>query len=428
MRSFGVRLPILAATAWASIGLSVMGRDLGYSETVYLTPTVTTVAVPTSYVSSRSYLVPTAYIPTAYSFGSYIPASFVDEPFTLASTRYVTTGYQLRRGLLGRLRIVEQPVIASATTYVPSSYFLPTYYTTSYRATSYTPTTYRSTVYEYPRVWASSYTTRSSSDCEPVPCDTPVLAAGYGRSAVVSSESAAAPTYTVPRSSNNGTKSGANGPVDDRTIPSTVGSQNEEAEDLNPVKEPSKPAPSVKRADSPPTPPAAQREQNTGQPIQPAPTTPASGTQTPAKAAPANAKPAPPVAPLDKDPADLEPAPIDNTGSTRRDTLRPTYSTVRTVRTQLRNILIGRVESDDSREPLGDVSIAVERADNRTIRRTGLTDAFGGFAIRLTDGEWNVNVRMPSGRFYQVRTVTVSNGAVIDKAEQREVQNLIISY
>ena len=45
MRSFGVRLPILAATAWAGIGLSVMGRDYGYSETVYLTPTVATLRV-----------------------------------------------------------------------------------------------------------------------------------------------------------------------------------------------------------------------------------------------------------------------------------------------------------------------------------------------------------------------------------------------
>ena len=38
MRSFGVRLPILAATAWAGIGLSVLGRELGYSETSTLLP------------------------------------------------------------------------------------------------------------------------------------------------------------------------------------------------------------------------------------------------------------------------------------------------------------------------------------------------------------------------------------------------------
>jgi hypothetical protein len=424
MRSFGVRLPILAATAWAGIGFSVMGRDLGYSETVYLTPTVTTIALPTSYVTSRSY-----FVPTAYSFPSYIPASYVDEPVTLASTSYVTTGYQLRRGLLGRLRLVERPVLARyATTYVPSSYFLPTYYTTSYRVASYTPTTYSPTVYEYPRVWASSYTSRGAMDCEPVPCDTPVLASGYRNSAAaVSSESAAAPTYTVPRSS-NGTKSVPSGPVVDPTIPSNVDPAPDEPEQLSPVKDTAKTNALEKRADSPPTPPPASREQNTAAPIQSAPASPAPGTQTPAKAAPANAKPTAPAAPgADPVEPDLKPAPIDNNGSSRRETLRPVYSTTRTLRPELRNVLIGRVESD-SGEPLGEVSIAVEKADNRAIRRTGVTNAFGSFAIRLTDGEWNVNVRMPSGRFYTVRTVTVNNGAIRDNAEQREVRNLIISY
>ena len=44
MRSFGVRLPILAATAWAGIGFSVLGGELGYGETIYVTPTVATIA------------------------------------------------------------------------------------------------------------------------------------------------------------------------------------------------------------------------------------------------------------------------------------------------------------------------------------------------------------------------------------------------
>ena len=57
-----------------------------------------------------------------------------------------------------------------------------------------------------------------------------------------------------------------------------------------------------------------------------------------------------------------------------------------------------------------------------------MTNAFGNFAIRLTDGEWNVNVRMPSGRLATVRTVTVNNGKVMDIQEGREVRNLIISY
>ena len=66
--------------------------------------------------------------------------------------------------------------------------------------------------------------------------------------------------------------------------------------------------------------------------------------------------------------------------------------------------------------------------DNSSIRRSGMTDAFGNFAIRLADGEWNVSVRMPSGRLYRVRTVTVDDGKIVDNQERREVRNLVISY
>jgi hypothetical protein len=440
MRSFGVRLPILAATAWAGIGLSVFGRDLGYSETIYITPTVATYALPTSYVTSRAYVVP-----TTYSFASYLPAAYIEEPVTFAPTSYVTTAYQLRRGLFGRLRLVERPVVANyATTYLPSSYFSPTYYTTSYRATSYTPRTYSATVFEYPRVWESSYVSRSALDCEPVPCDTPVLASGYrGSSMASTTESATAPTYSIPRSS-NGSKSTTSAPLDDPTmIPSTVGPPPGEPDNLSPVDTAKSSAP-TNRADSPPKPPAANREQSTAAPIEAAPTTPAngaqspnagnrpnSGAQTPAKGgtgAPANTKPTPPAAPgADPVEPELKPAPIDNAVSNRRESLRPVYPTTRILRPELRNVLVGRVESD-SGEPMGEVAISVARVDNTSIRRTGMTNAFGNFAIRLTDGEWNVNVRMPSGRVYKVRTVTVGNGAIVDNEERREVRNLIISY
>lgn len=418
MRSFGVRLPILAATAWAGIGLSLFARDLGYSETVYLAPTATTLLLPTSYVASRTYVVP-----TTYSFASYVPASYVEEPVTVASTSYVGTAYQVRRGLLGRLRLVERPVVASyATTYLPSSYIVPTYYTTSYRATSYTPRTYTATVFEYPRVWESSYVTTSAADCDPVPCDTPVLASAYRSATAPVSAEGAAPTYPIPRAS-NGAKSVPSGSIDDPTIPSNVGPPPGEPEDLSPVKDKSGPVASEKRADSPPQPPVPQREQNTAAPIQPAPASPAPGAT-----APANTKPLPPAAPGNEPlEPDLKPAPIDNGPSSRRESLRPVYSTTRNVRPELRNVLVGRVESDAG-EPQGEVSISVARSDNSMIRRTGMTNAFGNFAIRLTDGEWNVNVRMPSGRFYTVRTVTVSNGAIVDNQEHREVRNLIISY
>ena len=118
MRSFGVRLPILAATAWAGIGLSVMGRDLGYSETVYVTPTVATFALPTSCMSPQT---PT-WCRRHTAFPAICRPLTSYEPVTLASTSYLTTGYQVRRGLFGRLRLVQRPVFASyATTYLPYS-------------------------------------------------------------------------------------------------------------------------------------------------------------------------------------------------------------------------------------------------------------------------------------------------------------------
>ena len=169
------------------------------------------------------------------------------------------------------------------------------------------------------------------------------------------------------------------------------------------------PFPSAKRAPRPPVAPGA-------------------GTQTPAKAAPgAPAATKPAAGGGEAVEPDIRPAPIDNTGGNRRESLRPIYSTTRNIRPELRNVLLGRVESDAG-EPLGEVSISVARADNTSIRHTGMTNAFGNFAIRLTDGEWTVNVRMPSGRLYKVRTVTVSNGKIIDNQEQREVRNLVISY
>ena len=72
--------------------------------------------------------------------------------------------------------------------------------------------------------------------------------------------------------------------------------------------------------------------------------------------------------------------------------------------------------------------MSVTSRSNNAIHHNGLTNAFGGFAIRLSDGEWTVNVTMPSGRVYPVRSITVSNGRVVDNQEGREVHNLIISY
>ena len=420
MRSIGVRLPILAATVWAGLGLSAWATELRYAETVYVTPTAGTVVWPTTYVSPRSYVLPTAYVAS-----SYFPTSYVEEPLVLTST------YRLRRGLFGRLRLVERPAIASYGTIAPTAFYLPSYYTTSYRArvysptvysptvyspTVYNPTVYTPTVYEYPTVWSTGYSSPRATDC----CDQ-VAWAAPATSAPIQSYTAPSQNSAASRS-NGGSRSVQSQPMDDPTIPSAVDPA--PAEDAktqrNLPQEATKTQSQPGRLDNSPTPPNVPREQSTAQPNTTSPSTKGANTVTPPK----------PQAPAgDKEEIELSPAPIDNNPpSGRRESLRPNYSMpTRAARPQLRNVLLGRVESDAG-EPLGEVPVSVTNRDNAAVRKDGMTNAFGNFAIRLTDGEWTVNVRMPSGRVYPVRSITVSNGKILDNQEGREVRNLIISY
>jgi Carboxypeptidase regulatory-like domain len=415
MCSIGVRLPILAATVWAGLGLSAWAMDLRYAETVYVTPTAGTVVWPTTYVSPRSYVLPTAYVtPT------YFPTSYVEEPLVL------TSSYRLRRGLFGRLRLVERPAIASYGTIAPTAFYLPSYYTTSYRArvysptvytpTVYAPTVYTPTVYQYPTVWETAYSSPRATEC----CDQ-VAWAAPATTAPTQSYLAPPRDSTAPRSS-GGSRSVQSQPMDDPTIPSAVDPA--PAEDAktqrNLPQEATKTQTQPGRADNSPTVPNVQREQSTAQPGAANPNTKGANPATPPK----------PQAPTgDKEELNLSPAPIDNNApSGRRDSLRPNYSTpTRAARPELRNVLLGRVESDAG-EPLDEVPVSVTNRDNAAVRRDAMTNAFGNFAIRLTDGDWTVNVRMPSGRVYPVRSITVSNGKVLDNREGREVRNLIISY
>jgi hypothetical protein len=123
----------------------------------------------------------------------------------------------------------------------------------------------------------------------------------------------------------------------------------------------------------------------------------------------------------------LQPAPSpDGSGAIRREVRRPTYS-AQEMRAARRNVLVGRVESEAG-EPLGEVPVSVSSRANSSIHHDGLTNAFGGFAIRLTDGEWIVKVTKPSGRVYPVRQISVSSGKITDLQEGREVYNLIVSF
>ncbi len=48
-----------------------------------------------------------------------------------------------------------------------------------------------------------------------------------------------------------------------------------------------------------------------------------------------------------------------------------------------------------------------------------MTDAFGRFSVRLSEGDWTVNVTMPSGRVYAVSDIRLSNGQITDSLGRR---------
>jgi hypothetical protein len=162
------------------------------------------------------------------------------------------------------------------------------------------------------------------------------------------------------------------------------------------------------RVKSPPDAPAAEGAQPSGR-----------------NESPENKKASPtPARPRDND--GLESAPTPDANATRRDSMRPAYSPERAVRLA-QGILRGRVESDagSSREGVR-VTVASRNALGQA--RSGISDAFGAFAIRLEEGEWTVRVTMPSGRDYPLREISVKDGKIIDKREGREIPDLIITY
>ena len=130
---------------------------------------------------------------------------------------------------------------------------------------------------------------------------------------------------------------------------------------------------------------------------------------------------APPTAPDGGRPAELpDPPPLNNTapGELRRESLRPTFATP-TLRPEFPNVLFGFVQTRSGGQREEGVRVSVTDSYDRRRGKTTLTDAFGRFAIKLTDGDWTVNVTMPSGRVYAVSQIRVSNGQVIDPQGHR---------
>ena len=101
-------------------------------------------------------------------------------------------------------------------------------------------------------------------------------------------------------------------------------------------------------------------------------------------------------------------------------------TTPRYIRPEIRNVLFGRVEAQDTSEPEEGVRVSISNRQNASERREALTDAFGRFAIRVPDGDWIVSVTMPSGRVDSVRQINVSNGQITDEIG-RDVPSLVIT-
>jgi hypothetical protein len=441
MRSLGIRLPLLTLSVWMGWSLSVWAMDLRYGETVYILPTTTTWSVPTAYVATSS-VVPSSYlIPSALVVPSFYPtAYFADEVVLAPATTYIETRY--RRGLLGRLfgrdRLVERSVIASYPAYVPTSFSWPTYYPTTYSVVrDYTPTALDSQV-----AYETAYATSPAYLCAEVVSNwrVPVREA---------------PAVKVPgTSANRGSKQVESDAVGESTIPSNVDPEpgaytpipnSQPTEDKSKAKSAVQTTPAKgSEADSPPNPPLVKKEPNaasaeTGPAAQPQEKKAASKKDeaaskkeaaTPKAAGSPAKKLEPPKVPTDdKSDLPLEPASpgANNPGETRYEVKRPVNPALSAMRPERRNVLFGKVESSAAGQPEEEVRVIVTSRSNRAIRHEGMTDAYGRFAIKLSEGDWTVNVTMPSGRVYPVSQITVTGGRILDEREGREVPSLIIT-
>ncbi len=398
MRSMIVRLAGLAmmiaavVVCFAGFGRESRGDTYYYTPTAYYVPATAALIGPAYEITAGPLLstsfTSTTYIPTTYTT---IPTSYATVYSTptvlLEPTAYVRTYYE--RGLFRRRRwVIDRPLVAG---YAETTYVIPSAYSTP---------RYRATVYDAPTVWESSYAVST-----PI-CDDQVRPASRSSDAVEDKLDPIPPKASVASQPSGG----------EGSIPSKVGTPKPPV-----AKPPAAEVKSVPADTTPPVPTPAPREQSTVRPVTPPVTV---------KPLPDAKALTPPVAPADDKPGeiDLKPAPLgDDAGELRRDSLKPNYDASRPLAASRRGVLMGAVETN-SGEAREDVRVSVTSQDRLDLAHNGVTNAFGRFAIRLEDGEWTVNVTLPSGRVHEVRRISVKGGRVIDRAENRDIPNLIISY
>ncbi|MGA7497658.1 MAG: carboxypeptidase regulatory-like domain-containing protein [Isosphaeraceae bacterium] len=412
MRLIGLRLPILAVLMLASSSVPTRAQVL-YLETADWLPTASVLALPTSYVVAGTYAVPTSYtIPTVYAT-AYVTESALLAPTTYVAPTYYETRFR-RGGLFGR-RLVEttRAYYLPTTAYYPTTYYYPT---TFYPTTYYYPTTFSSPTVLDTSVVSTGYTTARSSNC----CGGETIVAAAPAVRMYPSEQTPVATTPAPRTNTRSRTSPIQSePAEDDSINSNV-----------PELPPREPAPrsdasgaAAGRSDSPPPSPFPRR--SPGGSAQPKPASPNMSPTSPASSGGVE-RPTAPVGP-----EDLEPAPgsgeTSGAGSGgRRVVQKPVLPASREVRSQYRNVLFGRVKTRDTNEPEEGVRVTISNRTNAYADRVALTDAFGRFAVKVPDGDWTVNVTMPSGRAYSVSQITVSNGLINDDIG-RDIPSLVIT-
>ena len=408
MRLIGLRLPILAVLVLASSSVPTRAQVL-YLETADWLPTASVLALPTSYVVAGTYAVPTSYtIPTVYAT-AYVTESALLAPTTYVAPTYYETRFR-RAGLFGR-RLVEttRAYYLPTTAYYPTTYYYPTRF---YPTTFYSPTFYSPTVLDT-AVVSTGYTTARSSAC----CGGDTIVAAAPSVRTYPSEQTPVATTPAPRTNTRSRTSPIQSePAEDESINSNV-------PELPPREAPAPPKSDASgaatgRSDSPPNPPVPAR-------VQPQPASPNTSPTSPAPSGGVERPRAP------AGPEDLEPAPAgDQTPGSgsggRRVVQKPVLPASSGVRSQYRNVLFGRVKTRDTNEPEEGVRVTISNRTNAYADRVALTDAFGRFAVKVPDGDWTVNVTMPSGRAYSVSQITVSNGLISDDIG-RDIPSLVIT-
>jgi hypothetical protein len=107
--------------------------------------------------------------------------------------------------------------------------------------------------------------------------------------------------------------------------------------------------------------------------------------------------------------------------------LKPVLTPRRYQRTAERgdlNILEGKVIADRTGHP--EEGVMVTAASKEGVHRSVTTDALGRYVFRLADGEWTIDVYVPSGRRYTVSRLIVNGGQIADDLG-RDIPTLTIT-